>query len=57
MGNAVDRRKVEQRAYQIFEERGRTNGSDFDDWIKAEREVMNMEKSNKQSGRKKSFSY
>jgi hypothetical protein len=55
MSNVNDRQKIEQRAYQIFEERGKTNGSDFDDWLRAEREIMNQEKSNKASSKKKSF--
>jgi hypothetical protein len=55
MSNSIDRKKIEQRAYQIFEERGKTHGSDFDDWVRAEREIMNQEKSNKPSSKKKSF--
>jgi hypothetical protein len=30
---------VEDRAYEIFESRGRTHGRDLDDWMSAEREI------------------
>ena len=55
MASAVDRKKIEERAYQIFEERGRTPGFDFDDWLRAEKEVLNVDRSNKTSVRKKTF--
>lgn len=32
--------KVRQRAYELYELRGRTDGRDFDDWIEAELEVI-----------------
>ena len=58
MGNeTVDRGKVAQRAYQIYEARGKKNGSDFDDWLKAEQEVKNQEKGKGQPARKKAFTY
>jgi hypothetical protein len=28
-----------QRAYEIYEQRGRTHGNDIDDWLQAEAEV------------------
>ena len=31
--------KVRKRAYELYELRGRENGLDFDDWLKAESEV------------------
>lgn len=57
MVNASDRRKIEQRAYEIYLERGKSNGADFDDWLKAEKEVASPVKNDKQSGKKKSFVY
>ncbi len=32
-------RKIEKRAYHLFEKRGLTHGSDLDDWFQAEREI------------------
>ncbi len=31
--------KVRQRAYELYELRGREDGHDFDDWLEAESEV------------------
>jgi len=31
--------QIRQRAYEIYEERGRTPGREHEDWIQAEREV------------------
>ncbi|MFB3915843.1 MAG: DUF2934 domain-containing protein [Terriglobales bacterium] len=31
---------IRSRAYQLFEERGREPGHDFDDWLRAETEVL-----------------
>ena len=31
--------KIRTRAYELYELRGRENGLDFDDWLKAESEV------------------
>ena len=31
--------RVARRAYEIYLERGRGDGRDFDDWLKAERDV------------------
>lgn len=33
---AVDYGKVARIAYELYEQRGRENGHDFDDWLKAE---------------------
>ena len=33
------REKIHQRAYELYELRGREDGCDFDDWLKAESEV------------------
>ena len=32
--------KIELRAYRYYEERGRIEGFDLDDWLRAEREVL-----------------
>jgi hypothetical protein len=32
---------VAQRAYERYEERGREHGRDLDDWLEAERELLN----------------
>jgi hypothetical protein len=32
--------KIEFRAYRLYEERGRIQGFDLDDWLRAEREVL-----------------
>jgi Protein of unknown function (DUF2934) len=31
---------VRQRAYQLYEERGREDGHDVDDWLRAEAEML-----------------
>ena len=31
--------KIRQRAYELYEPRGREEGHDFDDWLQAEAEV------------------
>ena len=30
---------IRQRAYQLFEDRGRESGHELDDWLQAEREI------------------
>ena len=32
--------KIRRRAYELYEQRGRTNGSEFEDWVQAEAEVL-----------------
>jgi hypothetical protein len=32
-------RQIQQRAYELYEQRGRTDGHDLDDWLQAEREI------------------
>jgi hypothetical protein len=32
-------RRIAERAYQLFELRGHSHGSDVDDWLRAEREI------------------
>jgi hypothetical protein len=36
----VRREDVERRAYELYEQRGREDGRDWDDWLQAEREVL-----------------
>jgi hypothetical protein len=31
--------EIARRAYALYEERGRTDGADLDDWLQAEREL------------------
>jgi hypothetical protein len=31
--------QIQQRAYELYEQRGRTGGHDLDDWLKAEYEI------------------
>jgi hypothetical protein len=31
--------QIRQRAYELFEERGRQGGREFDEWLQAEREI------------------
>ena len=33
-------REIRRRAYEIYEERGREDGHDLDDWLRAEAEIM-----------------
>ena len=32
--------KIRQRAYELYEERGREDGHDVEDWLRAEEEIM-----------------
>ena len=32
--------RIAQRAYELFEERGREHGNDLDDWLRAESEIL-----------------
>ena len=32
--------RIEQRAYELFEQRGSAHGKDLDDWLDAEREYL-----------------
>jgi hypothetical protein len=38
-GRPADREEVSRRAYQRYEERGRSAGHDVDDWLDAERDL------------------
>jgi Protein of unknown function (DUF2934) len=32
--------KIRRRAYELYEQRGRTDGSELEDWVRAEIEVL-----------------
>ena len=34
-----DHDAIERRAYELYEQRGRAHGHDWDDWLQAEREL------------------
>jgi hypothetical protein len=31
--------QIQQRAYELYDQRGRTDGQDLEDWLQAEREI------------------
>ncbi len=35
--------KIRQRAYELYEARGREEGHDFDDWLRAEADIEALE--------------
>ena len=37
--NDMNRRKIEQRAYELFVKRGGVHGYHMEDWLRAEREI------------------
>lgn len=41
--NGNDRDRIAQRAYELYLARGGTHGSDWDDWLAAEREILGGE--------------
>ena len=41
--------KIRQRAYELYEQRGYTPGSDQEDWLRAEREVLSRSGNRQQS--------
>lgn len=53
MATSTLEKSVEQRAYEIFQERGGVHGSDQEDWFRAEHELGKKsrgKKSNMKSG-------
>ena len=38
-GAAADHSHIAQRAYELYEQRGRQDGQALEDWVKAEREL------------------
>jgi Protein of unknown function (DUF2934) len=43
MPNVAQHEDVERRAYELYEQRGREDGHDWDDWLQAEREMRGAE--------------
>ena len=41
MARTPSREEIEVRAYEIYEERGRAEGHDVEDWVAAEEELTN----------------
>lgn len=41
--SSLDATAVAQRAYEIYESRGRIDGYDVEDWLQAERELKSIE--------------
>ena len=39
MATNFRREEIERRAYELYEQRGRKDGRDWDDWLQAEREM------------------
>ncbi len=37
--HAIGEDEIRRRAYQLYEERGRNDGHDIDDWLRAEAEL------------------
>jgi hypothetical protein len=35
--------QIRQRAYELYEQRGRTDGYDLEDWLQAEREIKDSQ--------------
>ena len=47
---AFDRDRVAQRAYELYLARGGSHGSDWEDWLAAERELMTTRSGGKRRG-------
>lgn len=39
----ISERDIARRAYEIYESRGGSDGRDVDDWLQAERELLNAQ--------------
>jgi hypothetical protein len=48
MPSDLHRDDIERRAYELFEQRGKVEGHDWDDWLQAEREIQGAETKNEQ---------
>ncbi len=48
------RKKIETKAYEYFVQRGMVHGNDVEDWLKAEKEVLNenLNRKSKKSSKK-----
>ncbi|HWR16682.1 MAG TPA: DUF2934 domain-containing protein [Terriglobales bacterium] len=44
-GNGNVEEEIRVRAYQLFEQRGRTHGFDMEDWLRAETELSSLRRS------------
>lgn len=51
MGTLAER--IQNKAYEIYQKRGGEHGSDMDDWLQAEKEVMESQKKVKKPVAKK----
>jgi hypothetical protein len=45
IGNSEIEDRIRKRAYEIYEERGRTDGRAMDDWLEAKAEVLQVVRS------------
>jgi hypothetical protein len=43
MADEPNRQDVQRRAYELYEQRGREEGHDWDDWLQAEHELRGTE--------------
>jgi hypothetical protein len=43
MEDELNREEVQRRAYELYEQRGREDGHDWDDWLQAEHELRGTE--------------
>jgi outer membrane protein TolC len=50
--NAERRAEIARRAYELYLERGGAAGKDLDDWLSAERELLDKDRELAQSGRR-----
>ncbi|MBD3345824.1 MAG: DUF2934 domain-containing protein [Chitinivibrionales bacterium] len=52
------KKRIEKRAYQLFQQRDCNHGNDMDDWLSAEKEIVSFEifQSDRKSVRKHKFS-
>jgi DUF2934 family protein len=50
MPTKVRREDIERRAYELYEQRGREEGHDWDDWLQAEREMLGAETEGENEG-------
>jgi len=47
------KKRISERAYHYFKERGRNHGYDLEDWLRAEKEILEEEKLKKKKKTKK----
>ena len=51
VGSRPTREEIELRAYQIYVDRGGTDGHDVEDWMQAERELLTIEAKRERIGK------